>query len=171
MLYLHISSVGKRICLGEPLARNTIFLFTAALAKTFEFKSLPNKPPPTLEPTIGLGSGPKPFQAVVLPRVHYNQFPTIIMLCLHVHNSPQHQREKSLVLSFNRTSEHVLHLFHILLYYVTQIRLYGNRVKKVTLKVLNRCFAFYNVLHFYYVLQISCTFLYQQSALSESFIC
>ena len=71
MLYFHISSVGKRICLGEPLARNTVFLFTAALAKTFEFKSLPNKPPPTLEPTIGLVLGPKPFQAVVFfPRVH-----------------------------------------------------------------------------------------------------
>ena len=113
---------------------------------------------------------PNRFKPSSFP-VFTNQFPIIIMLCLHVHNSPQHQREKSLVLSFNRTSEHVLHLFHILLYYVTQIRLYGNRVKKVTLKVLNRCFAFYNVLHFYYVLQISCTFLYQQSALSESFIC
>ncbi|EFX83937.1 hypothetical protein DAPPUDRAFT_194538 [Daphnia pulex] len=62
--------IGKRICLGESLARNTVFLFTAALAKTFEFKSLPNKPPPTLEPTIGFVSGPQPFKAVVVPLVH-----------------------------------------------------------------------------------------------------
>ncbi|XP_046654690.1 methyl farnesoate epoxidase-like [Daphnia pulicaria] len=60
--------IGKRICLGESLARNTVFLFTAALAKTFEFKSLPNKPPPSLEPTIGFVSGPQPFKAVVIPR-------------------------------------------------------------------------------------------------------
>nr|CAH0098579.1 unnamed protein product [Daphnia galeata] len=35
-----------------------------------EFKSLPNKPPPTLEPTIGFVSGPQTFQAVVIPCVH-----------------------------------------------------------------------------------------------------
>lgn len=59
---------GKRICLGEPLARNTIFLFTAALLKTFEFNPVPNEPPPTLEPVAGLTLSPKPFKAVVIPR-------------------------------------------------------------------------------------------------------
>ncbi|EFX62803.1 hypothetical protein DAPPUDRAFT_67675, partial [Daphnia pulex] len=60
--------LGKRVCLGEPLARNTVFLFMASLVKTFEFKSLPNQPPPTLEPAMGLVSGPQPFKAVVIPR-------------------------------------------------------------------------------------------------------
>ncbi|XP_046454340.1 methyl farnesoate epoxidase-like isoform X1 [Daphnia pulex] len=62
--------MGKRICMCESLARNTVFLFTAALAKTFEFKSLPNKPSPTLEPIVGLVSSPQPFKAVVVPLVH-----------------------------------------------------------------------------------------------------
>nr|CAH0098576.1 unnamed protein product [Daphnia galeata] len=61
--------IGKRICLGEPLARNTVFLFVASLVKTFELKSVPNKPLPTLEPEAGIILGPKPFKAVVIPRV------------------------------------------------------------------------------------------------------
>jgi methyl farnesoate epoxidase/farnesoate epoxidase len=63
---------GKRICLGEPLARNTVFLFVACLVKTFEFKSVPNEPLPTLEANSGILSSPKPFKAVAIPRV-WNQ--------------------------------------------------------------------------------------------------
>jgi hypothetical protein len=55
--------------LGEPLARNTVFLFVASLVKTFEFNSVPNEPLPTLEPEAGIVLGPKPFKAVVIPRV------------------------------------------------------------------------------------------------------
>ncbi|EFX83960.1 hypothetical protein DAPPUDRAFT_47261 [Daphnia pulex] len=61
--------LGKRICLGEPLARNTVFLFVASLVKTFEFQSVPNEALPTLEPNSGILSSPKPFKAVVIPRV------------------------------------------------------------------------------------------------------
>ena len=57
------------MCLGEPLARNTVFLFVAALAKTFEFKPIQNQPPPTLEPDVGFVLSPKPFKAVAIPRV------------------------------------------------------------------------------------------------------
>lgn len=59
---------GKRVCLGEPLARNTVFLISAALLKTFTFESMPNQPPPTLEPTLGAVLSPKPFKAVVVRR-------------------------------------------------------------------------------------------------------
>ena len=61
--------LGKRMCLGEPLARITTFLFISALAKTFEFKPIPNQPPPSLEPDVGIVAGPKPFKAVALARV------------------------------------------------------------------------------------------------------
>ena len=59
---------GKRSCLGEPLARNTIFLFVTALAKTFEFKQVDGQQPPSLEPEFGFTLAPKPFRAKVLRR-------------------------------------------------------------------------------------------------------
>ncbi|XP_046454405.1 methyl farnesoate epoxidase-like [Daphnia pulex] len=62
--------LGKRVCLGEALARNTVFLFIASFVKTFQLKSLPNQPPPTLEPAIGFVSNPQPFKAVVIPCAH-----------------------------------------------------------------------------------------------------
>ncbi|XP_032795655.1 methyl farnesoate epoxidase [Daphnia magna] len=61
---------GKRMCLGEALARNTVFLFMACLVKKFEFKPVPGEPLPTLEPIIGIVLGPKPFRAVAIPRDH-----------------------------------------------------------------------------------------------------
>ncbi|KAI9552867.1 hypothetical protein GHT06_020751 [Daphnia sinensis] len=59
---------GKRMCLGESLARNTVFLFMACLVKKFEFKPVPGKPLPTLEPVVGIVLGPKPYKAVAVPR-------------------------------------------------------------------------------------------------------
>lgn len=59
---------GKRVCLGEPLARNTFFLFMAVLLKTFEFQPVPNSPLPTLKPKNGLALGYEGFEAVIIPR-------------------------------------------------------------------------------------------------------
>lgn len=56
---------GKRMCPGEPLTRNSYFLFTAALVKTFEFSALSNKCPPTLEPIAGFTLAYDGFEAVV----------------------------------------------------------------------------------------------------------
>jgi methyl farnesoate epoxidase/farnesoate epoxidase len=71
MLTIYIIVLGKRICFGELFARNALFLFVALLVKTFEFKSVPNEPLPTLEPkTKGFLTCPYPFKAVVIPRVH-----------------------------------------------------------------------------------------------------
>lgn len=56
------------MCLGEPLARNTVFLFVATLVKTFEFKPVPGEPLPSLEPIAGLTLSPQPYKAVVTLR-------------------------------------------------------------------------------------------------------
>ena len=117
ILRFHISSVGKRICLGELLVRNTVFSFHCSPRQDVWMNSnlCQTNRPRRWNPQSDSYQVHKHFKPLSFP-VFTNQFPTII-------NSPQHQREKSLVLSFNRTSEHVLHLFQILLYNVTQIRL------------------------------------------------
>lgn len=62
------TTLGKRACLGEPLARNTYFLFMTSLLKTFEFRPVPDRPLPTLKPKNGLTLGYDGFEAIVTPR-------------------------------------------------------------------------------------------------------
>lgn len=57
------------MCLGEPLTRNSYFLFTAALVKTFNFNAIPDQPLPTLEPVAGFTLAYDGFQAIVTPRL------------------------------------------------------------------------------------------------------
>lgn len=66
--HAYFADVGKRACLGEPLARNTIFLFVTALVKTFDLRPVSNEALPTLEPIAGVTLGPQPFRAVVTLR-------------------------------------------------------------------------------------------------------
>jgi hypothetical protein len=54
--------------LGEPLTRNSYFLFTSALVKTFHFSAVPGQPLPTLEPVVGFTSAYDGFKAVAKPR-------------------------------------------------------------------------------------------------------
>ena len=56
------------MCMEEVLAKQTVYLFTTALVKTFEFKPLPNEPPPTLAPRVGFTLAYEGFKAVVTPR-------------------------------------------------------------------------------------------------------
>ena len=65
----HLSNAtGKRMCLGESLARNTFYLFTTALLKTFNFGGIPNEPLPTLNAVHGITNGYDGFKALVTPR-------------------------------------------------------------------------------------------------------
>lgn len=57
------------MCLGEPLARNTFYLFTSALIKNFKFDAVPDAPLPTLEPITGVTNQYQRFRAVVTPRI------------------------------------------------------------------------------------------------------
>jgi methyl farnesoate epoxidase / farnesoate epoxidase len=55
---------GKRMCIGEPLAKNTYHLFVAALVKTFRFSAVAGQPLPTLNPVNGFTLGYEGFLAV-----------------------------------------------------------------------------------------------------------
>ncbi|EFX83753.1 hypothetical protein DAPPUDRAFT_301662 [Daphnia pulex] len=59
---------GKRICLGESLARNTLYLFVTSLVKSFQFQAIPNEPLPTLDPRMGFVQVYAPFKAVIKSR-------------------------------------------------------------------------------------------------------
>ena len=59
---------GKRKCLGESVAKSTIFLFLANLIHGFSFSIDPTGEKPALLPEGGLTIGPKKFYAKVTPR-------------------------------------------------------------------------------------------------------
>ncbi|XP_046656383.1 methyl farnesoate epoxidase-like isoform X2 [Daphnia pulicaria] len=59
---------GKRMCLGESLARNTLYLFVTSLVKSFQFQAIPNEPLPTLDPRMGFVQVYAPFKAVIKSR-------------------------------------------------------------------------------------------------------
>jgi len=61
-------SGGRRQCLGEALARNTYFLITTAVLKSFDIERVPNEPLPTLDPLSGATAGYQGFKAVVRDR-------------------------------------------------------------------------------------------------------
>ncbi len=56
------------MCLGESLARNTYFLFTTALLKSYEFSVIPSEPLPSLLPKFGLTNAYEGFTAVLTRR-------------------------------------------------------------------------------------------------------
>ena len=56
---------GKRKCLGEKVAKNTIFLFLANLMKDFKFSVPDNAVLPDTETNGGLTLSPKEFQVQI----------------------------------------------------------------------------------------------------------
>lgn len=55
-------SAGRRVCLGELMAKAELFLFVSQLLHQFKIENLPNYPYPSLEGTIGMGLKPKPYK-------------------------------------------------------------------------------------------------------------
>ncbi|KAL6486131.1 hypothetical protein MHYP_G00055230 [Metynnis hypsauchen] len=60
-------SAGKRVCLGEQLARMELFLFFTALLQRFTFRP-PEGVEPLLEYILGATHSPKPYQLCAVPR-------------------------------------------------------------------------------------------------------
>ncbi|XP_030626552.1 cytochrome P450 2J3 [Chanos chanos] len=60
-------STGKRVCLGEQLARMELFLFFTSLLQHFTFSAPPGVEP-TLDYKIGVTLGPKPYNLCAVPR-------------------------------------------------------------------------------------------------------
>ncbi|XP_025066952.1 cytochrome P450 2C31-like isoform X3 [Alligator sinensis] len=62
-------SAGKRICLGESLARMEIFLILVTILQNFTLKPLIDPKEIDISPEMsGFGNAPKPYQLCVLPR-------------------------------------------------------------------------------------------------------
>ncbi|KAL9961432.1 hypothetical protein ACROYT_G030370, partial [Oculina patagonica] len=61
-------SAGRRVCLGESLARIELFLALARLLHSFKFENPPGCGLPTLEPITGLALMPRPFNVCALKR-------------------------------------------------------------------------------------------------------
>lgn len=68
---------GRRVCLGEALAKNRLFLFATALVQSFEFQRAPDetntKPQqlPKMDPRtyeMGLVLHPQHYQLIALAR-------------------------------------------------------------------------------------------------------
>jgi len=61
-------STGKRQCLGESLARDTLFLFATNVFQRFTVEFDPNGPDNGFEPAIGFVLPPQPFNVVFKDR-------------------------------------------------------------------------------------------------------
>ncbi|KAK7471836.1 hypothetical protein BaRGS_00035495 [Batillaria attramentaria] len=62
-------STGRRVCLGESLARMELFLYLAAMIQHFRFLPPEDGQMPSLEGILGVICSPKPFTFRAVPRL------------------------------------------------------------------------------------------------------
>jgi len=62
-------SIGRRQCLGEPLARDTLFLFLANTVQKFQIDFDDNGPENNFEPQVGATNAPRLFQVYFKERL------------------------------------------------------------------------------------------------------
>lgn len=65
MFFPHLScnlSIGKRRCMGENLAKASLFLYFATFMHAFDMIIPSNVPMPNTQPNDGITLQPKPFQ-------------------------------------------------------------------------------------------------------------
>ncbi|XP_022083237.1 cytochrome P450 2J1-like [Acanthaster planci] len=61
-------STGRRICLGEQLAKMELFIFFTHLLHQFTFRKPEGSPPLSLKGHLGITLAPMPFEVCALPR-------------------------------------------------------------------------------------------------------
>ncbi|XP_077863305.1 steroid 17-alpha-hydroxylase/17,20 lyase-like [Saccoglossus kowalevskii] len=61
-------STGRRMCLGEQLAKMQMFLFVGCLVQSFRFQEVPGESYPDLEPESGMFRLVKPYKTVISKR-------------------------------------------------------------------------------------------------------
>ncbi|XP_078695694.1 cytochrome P450 2D6-like [Branchiostoma floridae x Branchiostoma belcheri] len=59
---------GRRVCLGEQLARMELFLFFSTLLQSFTFRTPEGASPPTTDGVFSLGLKPHSFKLCAIPR-------------------------------------------------------------------------------------------------------
>lgn len=59
---------GKRVCIGETLARHTMFTFITAMMQRYELRPSDKHALPKIKPVKGYTLNPEPFHAIVTPR-------------------------------------------------------------------------------------------------------
>ena len=60
--------IGKRRCLGENLAKTTLYKFFTAIVQKYEIVSGQTQPIEDVSTTIGLIKAPKPYKLILKPR-------------------------------------------------------------------------------------------------------
>lgn len=63
-----MSFLGRRRCLGETLARSSLFLFFTSILHNYNLKSSPEHEFPFPEGYDGITISPKPFHVILTPR-------------------------------------------------------------------------------------------------------
>ncbi len=64
MIYA-LYSPGRRVCMGEQLAKMELFLTVTSLLQAFKFRLPEGKPPPPLHGRFGLTLAPCPYTVCV----------------------------------------------------------------------------------------------------------
>lgn len=74
------SATGRRMCLGDVLAKMEVFLFLTSLVQAFELRVPHNEQEPSMNGSVAASIVPKPFRVSLIPR---NSSPSTMpfMLC------------------------------------------------------------------------------------------